>query len=238
MIDPSALSYDDRGLLAVVVQEVGSGAVLMLGWADREAVERTLATGEVHFFSRSRARLWRKGETSGNVLNVAEVLADCDSDALLVRARAAGPTCHRGSRSCFEPNAAHLELGWLYEVVASRRDADPAASHTARLLAAGIQRIAQKVGEEGVEVALAAVAAMAAGSPPGRAATAAHGTLEDAVASRAAAERTAASRAALIGEAADLLYHLMVLLAAAGVEPGEVAGELLRRSRPAEEVPE
>lgn len=200
------LRFDDRGLIPVVVQDVGSGAVLMLAYANREAVERTLETGQAHFWSRSRQSLWRKGETSGNTLAVVEVTPDCDGDALLVRARPAGPTCHRGTRSCFEPNAARLELGWLAAVLESRRGADPETSYTARLLARGIERIAQKVGEEGVETAIAAVSASARG--PGD---------ND--------ER----RAALVGEAADLLYHLLVLLEASGVDPSEIGNELLRR---------
>ena len=206
-LDPDTLRFDRDGLLPVVVQDVASGAVLMLAFADREAVARTLETGQAHFWSRSRRALWRKGETSGNVLEVVEVAADCDGDALLVRARPAGPTCHRGSRSCFEPNPARLELGWLAAVLESRRDADPRESYTARLLAAGVERAAQKVGEEGVETALAAVAGLGSGSsgmPPAR-------------------------RAALVGEAADLLYHLLVLLQASGVGVDEVAGELLLR---------
>ena len=200
------LRFDDRGLIPVVVQDVGSGAVLMLAYADREAVEKTLATGQAHFWSRSRQALWKKGETSGNTLQVVEVTADCDGDALLVRARPAGPTCHRGTRSCFEPNAARLELGWLAAVLESRRDADPETSYTARLLARGIERIAQKVGEEGVETAIAAVSAVLQG--PGE-----------------EGER----RRALVGEGADLLYHLLVLLQASGVDPGEITEELIRR---------
>jgi phosphoribosyl-ATP pyrophosphohydrolase/phosphoribosyl-AMP cyclohydrolase len=198
-----SLRFDDRGLIPVVVQDVGSGAVLMLAYADREAVERTLATGQVHFWSRSRQALWRKGETSGNTMEAVEVTADCDADALLVRARPAGPACHLGTRTCFEPNAARLELGWLASVLESRRGADPAASYTARLLAQGISRVAQKVGEEGVETAIAAVVA--------------------------AGRDESAARKQLVGEAADLLYHLLVLLQASGVEAAEVAGELQRR---------
>jgi phosphoribosyl-ATP pyrophosphohydrolase/phosphoribosyl-AMP cyclohydrolase len=175
----------------------------MLAYANREAVERTLATGEAHFWSRSRQALWRKGETSGNTLQVLEMTADCDGDALLVRALPAGPTCHRGTRSCFEPNPARLELGWLAAVLESRQGADPETSYTARLLARGVERVAQKVGEEGVETALAAVSAMARGGE----------------------ER----RKALIGEASDLLYHLLVLLQATGVDPIEIKNELIRR---------
>jgi phosphoribosyl-ATP pyrophosphohydrolase/phosphoribosyl-AMP cyclohydrolase len=205
MIDVASLHFDDRGLIPVVVQDVGSGAVLMLAYANREAVERTLATGQAHFWSRSRQALWKKGETSGNTLQVVEVTADCDGDALLVRALPAGPTCHRGTRSCFEPNPARLELGWLAAVLESRRGADPETSYTARLLARGIERIAQKVGEEGVETAIAAVVAANGGGEGG--------------------ER----RKALIGEAADLLYHLLVLLQASGLDPAEIQEELIRR---------
>jgi len=200
------LRFDDQGLIPVVVQDVGSGAVLMLAYANREAVELTLATGQAHFWSRSRQALWRKGETSGNILEVVEVAIDCDGDALLVRVRPAGPTCHRGTRSCFEPNPARLELGWLAAVLESRRGADPETSYTARLLAGEIERIAQKVGEEGVETAIAAVSLAARGEDEG-------------------GER----RKSLVGEGADLLYHLLVLLEASGVDPGEIKDELIRR---------
>lgn len=205
-LDPATLRYDDRGLLPVVVQDIATGAVLMLAYANREAVERTLATGEVWFWSRSRQALWKKGETSGNTLRLVEALVDCDGDALLVRALPAGPACHRGTRTCFEPNPAHLELGWLAEIIRSRADADPAASYTARLLGSGIERVAQKVGEEGVETAIAAVSLATRGE-----------------------EGHDARRSALTGEAADLLYHLLVLLQASGIEPGEIGQELVRR---------
>jgi phosphoribosyl-ATP pyrophosphohydrolase/phosphoribosyl-AMP cyclohydrolase len=204
------LRFDDRGLIPVVVQDVGSGAVLMLAYADREAVEKTISTGQAHFWSRSRQALWKKGETSGNTLQVEEVTADCDGDALLVRARPAGPACHRGTRSCFEPNAARLELGWLAAVLESRRDADPEVSYTARLLARGIERIAQKVGEEGVETAIAAVSAVLRGPDDG-------------------GGHRGERRQALVGEGADLLYHLLVLLQASGVDPAEITEELIRR---------
>jgi phosphoribosyl-ATP pyrophosphohydrolase/phosphoribosyl-AMP cyclohydrolase len=205
-IDLATLRFDDRGLIPVVVQDVGSGAVLMLAWANREAVEKTLETRQAHFWSRSRRSLWKKGETSGNTLQVIDVTADCDGDSLLVRALPAGPTCHRGTRSCFEPNPARLELGWLAAVLESRRDADPETSYTTRLLARGIERIAQKVGEEGVEAAIAAVS------------LATRGEGED-------GER----RKALMGEAADLLYHLLVLLQASGIDPAEIKNVLLER---------
>ena len=206
MIDPSTLQFDDRGLIPVVVQDVGTGAVLMMAWANREAIDRTLSSGQVWFWSRSRQSLWQKGETSGNTLTLVSVTADCDADTLLVRALPAGPACHRGTRTCFDPDPARLELGWLAEVLRSRAGADPETSYTARLLAKGIERIAQKVGEEGVETALAAVSHQLRGD-----------------------EGRPERRSALVGEAADLLYHLLVLLQATGVEPEEIAGELLRR---------
>ncbi len=198
-LDIAALRFDPAGLIPVVVQDATTGAVLMLAYANREALERTLETGRMHFYSRSRGRLWLKGESSGNVLEVVELLPDCDGDALLARAHPAGPTCHRGTRSCFDGEPAALELGWLARVVADRRTADPQASYTARLLAEGVDRLAQKVGEEGVETALAAVR-----HQPG-------------------SERLAA-------EAADLLYHLVVLLEATGVGLEPVAAELARRA--------
>ena len=205
--DPAELRYGEDGLVPVVVQDVASGAVLMLGWADREAVERTLATGEACFWSRSRQRPWRKGETSGNVLSVVAIRADCDRDALLLRADPAGPTCHTGARSCFEapgepPAAPRLELGWLAEVLAGRRTAAPEESYTARLLAAGIERVAKKLGEEATETVIAGLRAAGGGD---------------------------GARRELVAETADLLYHLLVLLLAAGAEPEEVAAELRRR---------
>jgi len=166
-----------------------------------EALRKTIMSGEGWYFSRSRQALWRKGETSGNTLAVIEALADCDGDTVLLRVRPAGPACHRGTRSCFEPNAAALELGWLAAVAAGRRGADPARSYTARLLAAGVERVAQKVGEEAVETV---VAALAAAARPER-------------------------RGELVGESCDLLYHLLVLLLASGVPPGDLAAELVRR---------
>ena len=201
-LDPASLTYDDRGLLPVVAQDEGSGAVLMVAWADREAVELTLSTGEAHFWSRSRRELWRKGATSGNTLEVVEILADCDRDTLLLRVRPAGPACHQGTRSCFEPNAARLELGWLWRVLEARRKAGASqrdTSYTARLLAAGLPRVAQKVGEEAVETVIAALA------------------------------DGADDHQALVEEGADLLYHLLVLLLAAGVEPERLATELQNR---------
>jgi phosphoribosyl-ATP pyrophosphohydrolase/phosphoribosyl-AMP cyclohydrolase len=157
--DVDALAWDKmEGLLPAVVQDRASGQLLMLGYMDREALEASLASGFVTFFSRSKQRLWRKGETSGNVLRLVSVHEDCDADALLVLADPEGPTCHLGTTSCFggEPEGP----GWLAElsrIVSERAASDDASSYTRKLIEAGVERIAQKIGEEGVEVALAGV---------------------------------------------------------------------------------
>lgn len=186
------------GLVPAVVQDADTGMVLMVGYMDAAALARTQETGHVTFHSRSKGRLWTKGETSGRTLDLVSIAADCDRDALLVRARPNGPTCHTGTRSCFgeAPGPASGFLGRLDAVVASRAEADPAESYTARLLAKGVLKCAQKVGEEGVETALA-------------------GAAED--------------DAALLGEAADLVFHLTVLLRARGLSLADVAGTLERR---------
>jgi len=145
------------GMLPAVVQHAVSGEVLMLGYMDRDALAKTEATGKVTFFSRSKQRLWTKGETSGHFLNVVSITPDCDNDTLLVLADPFGPTCHTGSSSCFGDSSHQwLFLYQLEQLLASRKTADPASSYTAKLYASGTKRIAQKVGEEGVETALAA----------------------------------------------------------------------------------
>ena len=178
----------------------------MLAYMDAEALAATIETGEVHFHSRSRDRLWRKGETSGNVLRVVDLAIDCDGDALLVSVDPAGPTCHRGTRSCFDADGAPSEpatqgFAWLetlWTTIAERAATRPEGSYTAGLLAGGVDAVARKVTEEATEVLLAAS--------------------DDAEAERAGAER-AGSREALAGETADLLYHALVLLAERGLEP-------------------
>jgi len=149
-----------NGLLPAIVQDAADGRVLMLGYMNTEALEQTLATKRITFFSRSKQRLWTKGETSGNVLELVDLAADCDGDTLLIQARPAGPACHLGTDTCFG-NTTWPPAGFLArldQVVSARTDADPESSYTARLLAEGTARCAQKVGEEGVETALAAVA--------------------------------------------------------------------------------
>lgn len=183
------------GLLPVVVQDADSLAVLMLGYASAESLEITLATGHMTFYSRSKQRLWTKGESSGNVLSVVAVRVDCDRDTLLVSARPAGPTCHTGSASCF-PQAPGNFLGRLDALVHDREQQRPAGSYTTTLFEAGTRRIAQKVGEEGVETALA-------------------GVVQD--------------DAALLGESADLLFHLTVLLRARGLSLHDAVAVLAAR---------
>ena len=196
-----SLAWDKMdGLLPAIVQDAATSQILMLGYMNGEALSATLNTGFVTFFSRSKQRLWQKGETSGNRLALRSVHADCDDDALLVRARPAGPTCHLGTASCFGADAASgpAWLGRLQDVIRDRAGALSEQSYTARLIAAGLPRIAQKVGEEGVETALAAV------------------TADD---------------EALAGEAADLLYHLIVLLHARGLALEDVVKVLEQRHR-------
>ncbi|MGE4800592.1 bifunctional phosphoribosyl-AMP cyclohydrolase/phosphoribosyl-ATP diphosphatase HisIE [Yersinia hibernica] len=144
-------------LMPAIVQHAVSGEVLMMGYMDREALTQTEKTGKVTFFSRTKQRLWTKGESSGHFLNVTNIYPDCDNDTLLVLVNPIGPTCHLGNNSCFAPAAS--DWGFLYQLeqlLASRKSADPASSYTAKLYASGTKRIAQKVGEEGVETALAA----------------------------------------------------------------------------------
>jgi len=163
--DLSALAWEKMdGLLPAVVQDAATLQLLMLAYMSREALAETLASGFATFFSRSKQRLWQKGETSGNRLRVASIHEDCDGDALLVRADPEGPTCHLGTASCF--GGANEGPGWLAElskIVAARIASGDPASYSARLAAEGPARIAQKIGEEGVEVALAAVTRDAAG---------------------------------------------------------------------------
>lgn len=144
-------------LLPVIVQHAVSGEVLMLGYMDQAALAQTEQSGKVTFFSRTKQRLWTKGESSGNFLNVISITPDCDNDTLLILADPIGPTCHLGNNSCFHP--ASSDWGFLYQLeqlLASRKTASPDSSYTAKLYASGTKRIAQKVGEEGVETALAA----------------------------------------------------------------------------------
>jgi phosphoribosyl-ATP pyrophosphohydrolase/phosphoribosyl-AMP cyclohydrolase len=207
----SAVRFGADGLVPVVAQERQSGDVLMLAYADRDALARTLATGEAHYYSRSRQAPWRKGETSGHVQRVVEVRLDCDGDAVLYRVDQTGPACHTGERTCFgavldggasapvalaDPGG-HL-LSRLAATIGRRARERPEGSYTVKLLDRGVAKIAQKMGEEAVETVVAA---------------------------------TAEDDARLAAESADLLYHLLVLLHARGVPLERVWDELERREK-------
>ena len=209
----SAVRFGPDGLVPVVAQERRSGDILMVAYADRQALERTLSTGLAHYFSRSRKTLWRKGESSGHEQRVAEIRLDCDGDAVLYRVEQTGPACHTGTRTCFssavgsrnggaglepgEDPGGHL-LSRLAGVIAARAAERAEGSYTARLLEAGVPAISQKVGEEAVELVVAA---------------------------------NAQDDARVASESADLLYHLLVLLKARGVPLDAVLRELENRSR-------
>jgi phosphoribosyl-AMP cyclohydrolase / phosphoribosyl-ATP pyrophosphohydrolase len=195
------IQFDQRGLVPVIAQDATTNAVLTLAYANREAVEKTLMSGEAHYYSRSRAELWRKGATSGNTQRVVEVSLDCDGDALLYRVEARGPACHTGEETCFfttvegegiEGDGGEYDLGAMLNKLAAtisqRHREMPEGSYTARLLGERTERVAQKVGEEAVEVVVAALAGEQ-----------------------------------LAEEAADLVYHLLVLLEERGVGADQVA---------------
>jgi phosphoribosyl-ATP pyrophosphohydrolase/phosphoribosyl-AMP cyclohydrolase len=251
-LDPAAVRWDAAGLVVGVVQDVADGRVLMVGWLDVEALAATLGTGEVHFHSRSRGRLWRKGERSGNVLRLRSIALDCDGDALLIGADPAGPTCHRDTRSCFDPDsmsqavpgssagavpaippspeaqaAAALPLpvgpgaegqgfAWLEQLwttISGRAVTRPHGSYTVTLLDGGVDLAGRKVTEEATELLIAA---------------------KNDEAAEAAGGSRLQSRELLAGEAGDLVYHALVLLAERGLEPRAVLDVLRdRHGRPA-----
>jgi len=200
--DLDGLAWDKQGgLLPAIVQHAHSGAVLMLAYMNREALQATLARGRAVFYSRSRQRLWEKGETSGHSLQVTDIRRDCDGDTLLLTAVPTGPVCHQGTSTCFGDEAASAaqSLGFLAElegIIDARLADGPEGSYTAQLHGRGTRHVAQKVGEEGLEVALAAV-----GEPDER----------------------------LTAESADLLFHLLVLLRGRGLGLGAVVAELRAR---------
>lgn len=190
------------GILPAIVQHAGNGAVLMLGYMNPEALAATRSSGRVTFWSRSKGRLWTKGETSGHFLELQHIAADCDGDTLLLLAKPVGPACHQGTATCWgahPPQSAAQPLaflGALEQIITERIATRAGGSYTAGLLAQGTRRIAQKVGEEGLELALAAVAQ---------------------------------SEPEIIGEAADLLYHMLILLQVKNLSLAQVVGELETR---------
>ncbi|MDR1499603.1 MAG: bifunctional phosphoribosyl-AMP cyclohydrolase/phosphoribosyl-ATP diphosphatase HisIE [Tannerellaceae bacterium] len=189
------------GLVPAVIQDDKTGRVLMLGYMNEEAYAATRETGRVTFFSRTRGCLWTKGETSGNFLLATSILIDCDSDTLLVKARPTGPVCHTGSDTCFGEENGAVDITFLSHlqgVIEDRRQQMPDGSYTTTLFLKGVNRMAQKVGEEAVETVIEAV----------------NGTVEG-----------------FVYEAADLVYHLMVLLAAKGLRVEDLCRELERRHK-------
>ena len=186
------------GLVPVVVQDDATLAVLMLGYMNAEALEKTQREGRVTFWSRTKERLWTKGETSGNFLNVASIAVDCDNDTLLIRVNPVGPTCHTGARSCFGGEQTEGFIRALQSVIQQRHREMPEGSYTTKLFTKGINKIAQKVGEEAVETVIEAVAG---------------------------------NREAMLYEASDLIYHLLVLLEATGCSIADLEKELYSRHR-------
>lgn len=204
MIDFSIISWDSDGLAPAIIQDARTGEVRMLGYVSRESLQLTVETGYMHFYSRSRKQLWKKGETSGNVLEVADLHVDCDGDTILARVIPHGPTCHTGAESCFYQPLASLQpvsvgpeiLGRIDRVIASRQAEMPEDSYTTYLFTEGIDKIGKKIGEEAAEVIIAAK----------------NGDPEP-----------------LASEAADLLYHLLVMLRATGVNLDDVWNTLESR---------
>lgn len=201
------IRFDDGGLVPGIVQDATTGRVLMLGWLSEESLRLTEETGRVHFWSRSRAALWMKGETSGNTLELVDLTVDCDGDALLLRVVPAGPTCHTGTVSCFDEDAAHQIGGFaaledLWAVIASRAASRPEGSYTVRLLDGGVDAAGRKLTEEATEVLIAAKDHAAGAGTDARVAE----------------------------EAADLVYHLLVLLAEREIDPATVIAELRTRA--------
>lgn len=201
-LDPVALDWAKvDGLMPVIVQDAATLRVLMLGYMDREALEKTRDSGKVTFFSRTKKRLWTKGETSGNHLELVDIRVDCDADTLLVTANPHGPTCHTGSTSCFTAAPGNF-LGALDALIKQREHDRPLNSYTTKLFEKGARYIAQKVGEEGVETALAGVV-----------------------------QRDEE----LLGESADLLFHLIVLLRMRGLSLDDAVAVLEDRHAKAAE---
>lgn len=183
-MDIEKLKFDEKGLIPAIVQDANTGVVLMQAYMNRESLEETLKSGKVCFFSRSRQKLWTKGEESGNFLSLKTILADCDNDSLLVKAVPAGPTCHTGTDTCWgEVNRETDFLFFLQRYLQKRKDDSPEISYTARLIQKGINKVAQKVGEEAVELVI---------------------------------EAKDDNEDLFLNEAADLMYHYIVLLIAKG----------------------
>jgi len=185
-----------QGLIPCVVQDAKTNTVLMLGYMNREAIEKTMAESKLTFYSRTKQRLWTKGETSGNFLHLVDVKADCDSDTLLFKVKPEGPTCHTGADTCFNEINAATGLGFLEAIIQERKEHPKAGSYTNQLFDAGINKVAQKVGEEAVELII---------------------------------EAKDENKELFLNEAADLMYHYLVLLTAKGYQLEDVLSVLRQR---------
>lgn len=199
MIESTKIDFSKQnGLVPCIVQDADSGVVLMLGFMNKEAFEKTLRGKKVTFFSRSKQRLWTKGETSGNFLHLVDILPDCDNDTLLVKVNPAGPACHTGADTCFNETNTGWNLSALEKVILDRKSSPKQGSYTTTLFNSGLNKIAQKVGEEAVELVI---------------------------------EAKDNNRELFLNEAADLMYHYLVLLQAKGHSLGDVEGVLKERHR-------
>ncbi len=193
------LKFDEKGLIPAIVQDAETRVVLMLGYMNRESLEKTLTSGLVCFYSRSRQKLWTKGEESGNFLNLKDIKVDCDQDTLLIKASPAGPTCHTGTDTCWkEENQDNDFLFFLQRFLQKRKNDSPEESYTARLISWGINKVAQKVGEEAVELVI---------------------------------EAKDNNEELFLNEAADLMYHYIVLLIAKGYGLEDVCRVLKSRHK-------
>lgn len=191
------LKFDEKGLIPAIVQDIETRVVLMMGYMNRESLEKSLETGKVCFYSRSRQKLWTKGEESGNFLYLVDIAADCDQDTLLIKARPAGPTCHTGTDTCWGEENQELDfLFFLQRFLQKRKNDSPEESYTARLISKGINKVAQKVGEEAVELVI---------------------------------EAKDDNKELFLNEAADLMYHYLVLLIAKGYGLEDVIAVLKER---------
>jgi len=202
MIDISTLKFDaNTGLIPAIIQDNSTGRVLMQGYMNAESIEKTLETKKVTFFSRSKQRLWTKGESSENYLNLVSIASDCDNDSLLIKANPDGPTCHTGADTCWEESNSIGNLGFLQHlsnIIKDRHDNPSDASYTSKLFKKGINKVAQKVGEEAVEIVI---------------------------------EAKDDNEELFLNEGADLLYHFMVLLEAKGYSLKDVIGILEERHK-------
>lgn len=191
------LKFDEKGLIPAIVQDIETRVVLMMGYMNRESLEKSLDTGRVCFYSRSRQKLWTKGEESGNFLYLVDIAADCDQDTLLIKARPAGPTCHMGTDTCWGEENQELDfLFFLQRFLQKRKNDSPEESYTARLISKGMNKVAQKVGEEAVELVI---------------------------------EAKDDNKELFLNEAADLMYHYLVLLIAKGYGLEDVIAVLKER---------